>query len=129
MSLKKIQIFPQTNEPSPITDSVIQLTLEPLPEEQRATAEKILNYLKESNVLVTPEGQIYYESTDESGSYLWYILSYFLPNNKLEDQKQPTDATNFLQILKQADVPEEMLSHDKMLLHGDKQHFKWLSLY
>ena len=130
MSLKKIQLFPQSDQPLPITDSVIQLTLEPLPKEQRESAKKILNYLKESEVLTTSEGRIYYESMDQSGSYLWYILSYFLPMDKAENQKQPTDAAEFLKILKEAEVPEELLSNDKLKLHGDHmQNVKWISLY
>ena len=135
-------LLPSSEQPTQITDSTVELTLEALPSEIHEDAKKILAYLSKSDVKVTTEGRIYYDWLEQSGSYLWFLIRYVLSKRLTEESKelkQPIDYEYFKQLMQQSNVPDELLSADvpnnNVEVVGDDEteealdSVQWLSMY
>jgi len=75
-------LLPTSDNPVPITKDTEELVLDALPKTKWEHAKKIMSHLAKNDIKVTPEGRIYYDSINQSGSYLWFLLQYLLKTIK-----------------------------------------------
>lgn len=141
MPLKRIMLLPSSEQPINITESTIELTLDALPPELHERAKKLLSLLSKSDVKVTSEGRVYYDWLEQCGSYLWFLIRYCLSNNRQQEEgvdqlKQPIDFDYFKQLMKQSNIPDDLLTtngDDDESVNGEAEtasdSVQWLSMY
>lgn len=141
MPLKRIMLLPSSEQPMVINDTTTELTLDALSTELHEDAKKILGYLSNSDVKVTTEGRVYYDWLEQSGSYLWFLIRYFLSKSKTYEEttkelKQPIDFEYFKQLMKQANIPDDLFAATKESNVSSDQSesmlsdsVQWLSMY